>query len=320
MFDKLKFSQILNKINYTFDTMTEFSEKSDVNRTYLSQYINQKLDSPPSPKVLMKIANASNGLVSYNELMKICGYLEEAKQLIEYENCKSFSKMWDEYWANRKKFSLSLEENNIIHDLIQPILPKINKDFILTDDILNYLLEDASYLDNKTLEKVKNGLKFDLQYYINLAKQSNSSNEIKQENKILNKKYYMCPVYGRISAGQPNWAEECIEGRIPIDPELMNIINPEECYFLKINGESMNKVIKNGAFALIRKTDWVENGEIAVVLVNGFDATLKKITKQDNLVILEPMSTDSSFTTQVYDKNTEIKVIGKYIGKMEINN
>lgn len=138
--------------------------------------------------------------------------------------------------------------------------------------------------------------------------------KITQDNKI-----FMCPVYGRIAAGQPNWAEECMEGYLPIDPELMNIINPEECYFLKVNGESMNKVIKNGAFALIRKTDWVENGEIAVVLVNGFDATLKKFTKQGDLVILEPMSNDPSFQTQVYGKDTEIKIIGKYIGKMEMN-
>ena len=131
-------------------------------------------------------------------------------------------------------------------------------------------------------------------------------------------KFYMVPVYGRIAAGQPNWAEECIEGRIPIDPELMNIVNPEECYFLHVNGESMNKEIKNGAYALIRKTDFVKNGEIAVVLVNGYDATLKKFSKQGDLVILEPMSDDSSFTTQVYNKDTEIKIIGKYIGKMEM--
>ena len=89
------------------------------------------------------------------------------------------------------------------------------------------------------------------------------------------KKYYMCPVYGRISAGQPNWAEECIEGRLPIDIELMNIVNPEECFFLRVNGESMNKEIQNGAYALIRKTDSVDDGDIAVVLVNGYDATLK---------------------------------------------
>lgn len=80
----------------------------------------------------------------------------------------------------------------------------------------------------------------------------------------------------------------------------------------------MDKEIKDGAYALIRKTDFVENGEIAVVLVNGFDATLKKFTKQGDLIILEPMSTDSSFETQVYDRNTEVKVIGKYIGKMEM--
>ena len=132
------------------------------------------------------------------------------------------------------------------------------------------------------------------------------------------KKYYMCPVYGRISAGQPNWAEECIEGRLPIDIELMNIVNPEECFFLRVNGESMNKEIQNGAYALIRKTDSVDNGDIAVVLVNGYDATLKVFNRQGDFILLEPMSTDPAFKTQVYGKDTEIKIIGKYIGKMEM--
>lgn len=139
------------------------------------------------------------------------------------------------------------------------------------------------------------------------------------ENKQrLQARYYMTPVYGRISAGQPNWAEECIEGRIPIDIELMNILNPEECFFLRVNGESMNKEIRNGAYALIRKTDVVDDGDIAVVLVNGYDATLKKFSKQGDFVVLEPMSTDPSFKTQIYTKDTEIKIIGKYIGKMEM--
>lgn len=152
--------------------------------------------------------------------------------------------------------------------------------------------------------------------YFNILKSDLVENKEKKEQSQI--RYYMCPVYGRIAAGQPNWAEECIEGRIPLDPDLMNITNPEECFFLRVNGESMNKEIKNGAYALIRKTDFVKNGEIAVVLVNGYDATLKKFSKQNDLIILEPMSTDPSFTTQVYGKDTEIKVIGKYIGKMEM--
>ena len=151
--------------------------------------------------------------------------------------------------------------------------------------------------------------------YLDLYEKAGYIDLIEDEKK---KEVSINKFYGRISAGQPNWAEECIEGRLPIDPGLMNITNPEECYFLRVNGESMNKVVKNGAYALIRKTDIVENGDIAVVLVNGYDATLKKFSKQGDLIILEPLSTDSNFTTQVYGKDTEIKIIGKYIGKMEM--
>lgn len=295
MFDKNKFAHILKNINETYNSQRDFAKKSGINRTYLSQYMNMKLNEPPMPKILKKLAESSNNITTYEELMEICGYtnnmfknkilmLEKYKKEIEglkltnsemedFKNIVLYCESPDEFRSFFKKLSSSKS--------------------ILASNLYTDIMNDVTNLN-----------------IIDLAKESIS----------MYSNLYMCPVYGRISAGQPNWAEECIEGRIPIDPELMNIINPEECYFLKINGESMNKVIKNGAFALIRKTDWVENGEIAVVLVNGFDATLKKITKQGNLVILEPMSTDPSFTTQVYDKNTEIKVIGKYIGKMEINN
>lgn len=220
MFNKKKFADTLEKINCTYPTMTEFAEKANLNRTYISKYINQKLDNPPTPKILEKIATASNGVISYYDLMIICDYMSSSEV-----------------------------------------------------DISSYT----------------------------------SSN------------FYMFPVYGRISAGQPNWAEECIEGTLPIDPVLFNIINPKEYFFLRVNGESMNKVIKNGAYALIHKQDIVENGEIAVVLVDSLEATLKKFTKQNDLIILEPMSTDCSFTTQVYTKKTDIKVLGKYVGKFEIN-
>ncbi len=150
-------------------------------------------------------------------------------------------------------------------------------------------------------------------YDVPIKKQNENNIDINTDKYI-----YACPVYGRISAGMPNWAEECIEGRLPIDPNLMGIVDPEECYFLRVNGESMNKVIANGAYALIRKTDWVENGEIAVVLVNGFDATLKKFTKNSDVVVLEPISDDPTIQTQIYTRDTPIKIIGKYIGKFEM--
>ena len=137
--------------------------------------------------------------------------------------------------------------------------------------------------------------------------------------KVEAQRYYNCPVYGRISAGQPNWAEECLEGYLPIDPNLMSIVDPQDHFFLRVNGESMNKIIRNGAYALIHKQETVENGEIAVVLVNGDEATLKKFSKQGDLIILEPMSDNLNFNTQVYGKDTQIQVLGKYVGKFEMN-
>lgn len=301
MFNKYKFSKILNNIYKTYNNQREFAEATGVNRAYLSQYINQKLDNPPSPKVLEKIADASKGLIDYIDLMQICGYID----LLTYENIrrsntnkviKDFYPVLTELGLNQKDIdffetSLSNDKADDFLILIDSIPDdKKEKAYKILNDIMNTIADksnkDSLFLKNKTY---------------------NSSPQ-----------YYMCPVYGHISAGQPNWAEECIEGRIPIDPELMNIVNPEECFFLRVNGESMNKIVKNGAYALIRKTDFVENGEIAVVLVNGYDATLKKFSRQGDLVILEPQSTDSSYETQVYGKETEVKIIGKYIGKMEM--
>lgn len=208
----------------------------------------------------------------------------------------------------REKKGLSLREVNKLTGISYSHLNMIeNNKRNVTPALLRNLANvyNVNYLDLYVLAG-----------YMELVEDTIERNKI--EDIEISKQYYMTPVYGKISAGQPNWAEECIEGRIPIDPELMNIINPEECFFLRVNGESMNQLIKNGAFALIRKTDIVKNGEVAVVLVNGFDATLKKFSKQGEFVVLEPMSDDASFTTQVYGKDTDIKILGKYVGKMEM--
>lgn len=85
MFDKNKFGLIIKKINDTYSTQYEFADKSDVNRTYLSQYINLKLNDPPKPKILKKIANASKGITTYDELMQICGYVS-SNEISEISN------------------------------------------------------------------------------------------------------------------------------------------------------------------------------------------------------------------------------------------
>lgn len=65
---------------------------------------------------------------------------------------------------------------------------------------------------------------------------------------------------------------------------------------------------------MVQKQDFLENNEIGVILVNGYDATVKKYRYENNLVILEPMSSNPQNITQIYDpKKIEIKIIGKVI-------
>lgn len=209
-------------------------------------------------------------------------------------------------------FGNNLKKIRQEHDMTQEELAKrINTS---RSNIANYE-NDKNMPSIEVLNKLSEILNCSTDYLLGKSDKRNNTSNIDESDK----KIYMCPVYGQISAGQPNWAEECIEGRLPLDPDLMGIVNPEEHFFLRVNGESMNKVIRNGAFALIHKQDIVEDGEIAAVLVNGYDATLKKFTRQGDMIILEPESNDDSFKTQVYDKNTPIKILGKYVGKMEIN-
>lgn len=77
MFNKNEFAKIIKNIKDTYISQEEFANKSGIGRTYLSQYMNMKLDIPPKPRILKKLADASNGITTYKELMLICNYIDD---------------------------------------------------------------------------------------------------------------------------------------------------------------------------------------------------------------------------------------------------
>ncbi len=121
------------------------------------------------------------------------------------------------------------------------------------------------------------------------------------------------PILGVVRAGEPLYAEQNLLGYFPTDPKL---IPPGECFYLKIVGDSMNlSHIVDGQLVLIRRQEEVENGEIALVLVNGDDATVKKFYRTGNVVTLMPNSSSPEYQPIIVDlKNTEFKIIGKVVG------
>lgn len=123
------------------------------------------------------------------------------------------------------------------------------------------------------------------------------------------------PLYGSIAAGTPIEMVE-VDGSHPI-PAAMRDRYPDS-FLLKVEGDSMNRILPNGCYALIdpkQKADC--NGAPYAVCVNGYDATVKRVRKLNNGFELVPDSTDPTYAKKTYNYNEpgteEITVIGRVV-------
>ncbi len=100
---------------------------------------------------------------------------------------------------------------------------------------------------------------------------------------------YLVPVLGYVRAGIPVEAVEEILDYEELTPEMAR---SGEHFALKIQGDSMMPRFCPEDVVIVRKQADVDSGDIAVVLVNGNDATVKKIIKSGTRVILVPLNPD----------------------------
>lgn len=123
------------------------------------------------------------------------------------------------------------------------------------------------------------------------------------------------PLYGAIAAGTPI-EMITVEDNFPI-PTKVHEKHPD-AFLLRVVGESMNKILPNGCYALVAPCEDVEaNGQPYAVCVNGNDATIKRVDKLANGFRLKPDSNDPTYAEQTYNYNEpgteEITVIGRVV-------
>ncbi len=203
MFDKNTFKKQL-EILMEGTTTVEFAEKTGFNRTYLSKYINLKLDRPPSPELLKSI---SSNKISYTDLMISCGYIDA----------------------------------------------------------------DISF---------------------------------KETIKV--------PIIGEVHAGTPILAVENISGYEYVS--RTEVISSYEYFYLKVKGNSMiNARIYDGDLVFVRKQDDVESGDIAVVITNDENISIKRIIKKDNILILQ--AENSEYLPMIFTEKDRdnVRILGKVI-------
>lgn len=111
------------------------------------------------------------------------------------------------------------------------------------------------------------------------------------------------PVYDGIACGSPMFADENLVGSLPV-------YGQDADYRLVCRGDSMSPKLQDGDRVIIRKQSTVENGEIAVVLIDN-ERTLKRFYKYDDRIVLAP--DNPIYTPIIIDKShfADVLVIGK---------
>lgn len=179
-------------------------------------------------------------------------------------------------------------------------------------------------ISQSTISKLENGKrKADFEILCNIASSLNISlysltsdiKQLKDEVEIYDSinedksNVINIPIVGVIRAGRPILAQDNITGYLPTLKEFTD--SDKNYFYLKVKGDSMNQEFKEGSLLLIEKTPCIENGQIGVVLIDGMDATVKKIVQNNNMITLIPMSTNPEYVPKMYDiQKDQVQVIG----------
>lgn len=257
-------------------SLTEISNKCEeagvkVTVSYLSKLRNKKMP-PPSLKVTAVLAKVIN--ISPERLLAAGVYDNQITLQKDLEEALKFVYPdYDNEQILTRVFSITYGSHDILN---RENLDYFDREY--TDEEL-----EALYKEAEEIESIKNGT---------------SSNLLQ------------IPILGKIAAGTPIIAEENTEYYITVENKW-NLSN-RELFALKIKGDSMkNSRIYDGDTVIIKKQPDVENGEIAAVLVNGDDATLKKVKKYDNGETWLFPSNDDYAPIRIENENA--RIIGKVI-------
>ena len=123
------------------------------------------------------------------------------------------------------------------------------------------------------------------------------------DDEALIKNSISIPVLGKVQAGVPCEAVQEILDYEEIDRALAI---KGQFFALKIRGMSMMPTIRPNDVVIVQKQETVENGQVAVVLVNGDEATVKKVIRQENGILLIPFNSDFA---PIFYSNEEIETL-----------
>ncbi len=118
------------------------------------------------------------------------------------------------------------------------------------------------------------------------------------------------PVMGRIAAGVPIEAINQISHQVAVPASMLSAQGQH--FALEVRGDSMIEAgINDGDIVVIRETSVADDGDVVVALVEGQEATLKRIYRKGTSVALE--AANPAYETRRY-RQDQVKVQGRLVG------
>ncbi len=193
------------------------------------------------------------------------------------------------------KDALNLKSKSGIHRLISALVER---------EYIKRLPHRARALE---IIRLPEGFKKDKQ-----AEQNPDENVFRDAmNTLANISMESVPLLGKIAAGTPIEAISHETDQIPLPPGM---VGTGEHYALTIQGDSMiNAGINNNDTVIIKRCDTAENGTIIVALVDEEEATLKRLRRAGDKIILEPENDD--YEPQILEPH-RVKIQGKLVSLM----
>ena len=183
---------------------------------------------------------------------------------------------------------------------------ELSKDSGVSKSALNHYLKGDLVPSQENAEKMAAVLKVNPLWLMGIQKNMISDQPVVSDGAVQIK------VLGRVAAGIPI---EAVTEYIDTEEIPAKMAQSGDYFGLQIHGDSMEPRMREGDVVIVRKQDDAENGDIVIAMVNGSDATCKRLTKYAGgigLISLNPNYDPMMFTDQeIVDK--PVRIIGKVV-------
>lgn len=166
--------------------------------------------------------------------------------------------------------------------------------------IYRYEKKDIKKFPTDILEPLAKVLRTTPSYLLGLNESDTNTNK------------HLIPVLGTVRAGIP---VEAVQNIIDYEEISEDMARQGEFFALRIKGDSMQPRICEGDVVIVRKQPDVDSGDVAIVLVNEEEATIKKVQKFDggiNLIPNNPSYDVRTYTNEQIE-SLPVQILGKVV-------